>query len=282
MPVDRRPFYESGEILQAVQKKVRETREMGESIDYLTFVPDGEPTLDIHLGREIESLSSLGIKTAVITNASLIWRKDVREDLRKADWVSLKVDSGEREIWRRMNRPHGRLRLGSILDGIMDFAKSYDGEMNTETMLVEGLNDSPDHARETADFLAMLGPVTACLSIPTRPPAERWVRAPSEGIVSQAYRIFQERMDRVECLIQYEGNAFALTGDVVKDLLGITAVHPMRKDAVRDFLQRGGAHWSLVEDLIAADQLLETEHGGQKFYKRVFGNRVSGKNETPP
>lgn len=268
--VDRRSFYEPEEILKAVQEKVKKTREMGEPIDYLTFVPDGEPTLDLHLGHEIEILGSLGIKTAVISNASLIWRKEVREDLKKADWVSLKVDSSDKEVWRRMNRPYETLQLGSILAGILEFAKTYRGDLTTETMLVKGVNDSTDHVRETADFLAQLRPVKAYLSIPTRPPAEKWVQPSGQEVINRAHRILQERIARVECLMEYEGNAFAFTGDVVKDLLGITAVHPMRKDAMQDFLERAGANWSIVETLIAEDQLSETEHRGQKFYKRKF------------
>ncbi|ASI98135.1 hypothetical protein A3L02_00405 [Thermococcus celer Vu 13 = JCM 8558] len=51
---------------------------------YITFVPDGEPTLDINLSREVELLRSLGIPLAILTNSSLIWREDVRELLRKA------------------------------------------------------------------------------------------------------------------------------------------------------------------------------------------------------
>lgn len=34
----------TGEILREVENKVKNTREAGESIDYLTFVLDGEPT----------------------------------------------------------------------------------------------------------------------------------------------------------------------------------------------------------------------------------------------
>ena len=53
MQVERRAFYEPDEILRAVRHKVERARKSGESIDYLTFVPDGEPTLDANLGREI-------------------------------------------------------------------------------------------------------------------------------------------------------------------------------------------------------------------------------------
>jgi wyosine [tRNA(Phe)-imidazoG37] synthetase (radical SAM superfamily) len=41
-------------------------------------------------------------------------------------------------------------------------------------------------------------------------------------------------------LIGYEGSAFAFTGDVREDLLSITAVHPMREEAVRELLRKAG------------------------------------------
>ncbi|MBC7099682.1 radical SAM protein, partial [Candidatus Bipolaricaulota bacterium] len=54
MEVVRRAFYGPEEIVQAVRAKVGKLRGRGEQVDYLTFVPDGEPTLDANLGREIE------------------------------------------------------------------------------------------------------------------------------------------------------------------------------------------------------------------------------------
>ena len=268
MQVERRAFYEPGEILRDVEEKIENAREVGESIDYLTFVPDGEPTLDINLGREIELLKPLGVKIAVITNASLIGSQDVRDDLMKADWVSLKVDSSTEDIWRRVNRPHRTLQLASILDGMLEFAKAYGGELATETMLVKGVNDSDDHVQEVADFLAQLRPGTAYLSISTRPPAERWVQPPGEESINRAYQILSKKVDRVEYLIGYEGNAFAFTGNVEEDLLSITAVHPMRDEAVNQFLARAGADWPIVHRLIAQGQLIEMEYEGKRFYMR--------------
>ncbi len=268
MQVKRRTFYEPEEVLRDVHDKVEKAREAGEAIDYLTFVSDGEPTLDINLGREIELLRPLGIKIAVITNGSLIEREDVREDLLGADWVSLKIDSTRREIWRKIDRPHGTLRLASILDGALEFASEFKGELMTETMLVEGINDDDDHIREVAGFLARLRPATAYLAIPTRPPAEEWVQPPGEEVVNRAYQIFSKSVDRAEYLIGYEGNAFAFTGNVEEDLLSITSVHPMREDAVSEFLARAGADWSVIHRLIAQERLIEMEYEGRKFYMR--------------
>lgn len=268
MQVKRGVFYEPDEILQDVHDKVEKARETGEAIDYLTFVPDGEPTLDINLGREIELLRPLGIKIAVITNGSLIGREDVREDLLGADWVSLKMDSTRREIWRKIDRPHGTLRLAPILDGAVEFAKAFEGALVTETMLVEGVNDDDDQIGEVADFLARLKPAVAYLAIPTRPPAEEWVQPPSEEVINRAYQIFGEKVDRVEYLIGYEGNAFAFTGDVEEDLLSITSVHPMREDAVSEFLARAGVDWPVVRNLTERGQLVEMAYEGHKFYMR--------------
>jgi wyosine [tRNA(Phe)-imidazoG37] synthetase (radical SAM superfamily) len=268
MQVTRPGFYEPGEVLKAVQSKVEAARETGEAIDYLTFVPDGEPTLDANLGREIELLRSLGTKIAVITNSSLIYLLGVRRDLMKADWVSLKLDSTREETWRRLDRPYRRLQLAAILEGMLRFAEDYGGELVTETMLVQGINDGDEHIRDVADFLAQLRPARAYLSIPTRPPAEGWVRPPGEEVIIRAHQILQERLDEVEYLIGYEGNAFAFTGDVEEDLLSITAVHPMRAEAVNEFLTRAGSDWAVVQRLIDGGQLVETGYDGRSFYMR--------------
>ncbi len=274
MHVERSVFYQPEEILKDVEEKIEKAREFGESIDYLTFVPDGEPTLDINLGSEIELLKPLGIETAVITNASLIWHEDVRRDLAKADWVSLKVDSTREEVWRRINRPHRTLQLPSTLDGMLEFAEAYKGELVTETMLIKDVNDSDSHVEEVADFLAQLRPAKTYLSIPTRPPAEKWVQPLNEEAINRAYQILSKRLDHVEYLIGYEGNAFAFTGNVEEDLLSITAVHPMREEAVREFLTRAKADWSIIHKLINQAQLIEMEYEGKRFYmRRLNGSR---------
>jgi len=268
MQVEREAFYAPKHVSGSIENKVRKAKELGESIDYLTFVPDGEPTVDINLGTEIDLLKPLDIRIAVITNASLIWRSDVREDLMKADWVSLKIDSTREDVWRRTNRPYRTLRLTSILDGIREFANAYNGELVTETMLVKDVNDDGERLEEVADFLAQLKPTRAYLAIPTRPPAERWVKPPDEKVVNQAYQIFSRKVERVEYLIGYEGNAFAFTGNVEEDLLSITAVHPMRQEAVSALLSNAKADWRVVDKLITEAKLVKTEYDGKMFYMR--------------
>jgi wyosine [tRNA(Phe)-imidazoG37] synthetase (radical SAM superfamily) len=213
-------------------------------------------------------LKPLGIKIAVISNSSLIWDREVREELSKADWISLKVDAVNEKAWRRINRPHPALRLEEILDGILEFSRSHKGQLATETMLVKGINDDQGSLQQIADFLAMVQPAKAYLSVPTRPPAEDWVQPPLDDSINLAYQIFCRRLEQVELLVRYEGNLFALTGDVEQDLLSITAVHPMREEAVKKFLEQAGKGWDAAQRLIDAGQLVETQYGGQRFYLR--------------
>ena len=270
MQVDRSHFFNPEVIYKAVKTKVEEAQRRGESIDYLTFVPDGEPTLDANLGRTIELLKPLGFKIAVITNGSLIWREDVRADLSKADWVSFKIDSIGEKTWRRINRPQPALKSAAILGGMLKFADSYSGNLITETMLVKHLNDGAKSFRKIAGFLNHLQPVKAYLAIPTRPPAEKWVRPPEEDIINEAFQILNKMPFQVEYLIGYEGNEFAFTGDVNKDLLSITAVHPMRQKAVSALLKKAGKDWSIIRRMMASNAIIETVYGGKKFYIRKF------------
>jgi wyosine [tRNA(Phe)-imidazoG37] synthetase (radical SAM superfamily) len=270
MQFKRKQFYNCEEILKDVEGKTKEARARGEPIDYLTFVSDGEPTLDINLGKDIQLLKRLGIKIAVISNASLIWEDDVQDDLNQSDWVSLKIDAVSEDIWSRINRAHGLLRLDKIIRGIKEFSKSYQGELVTETMLVRDSNDTAPELKSLADFIAEIEPDKSYLSIPTRPPAESWVRPATEYTINMAYQIFSEKSIDVEYLIGYEGNAFAFTGNVEEDLLSITSVHPMRKDAVSELLSKAKTDWDAIENLITQDKLVELKYGKNNFYMRKF------------
>jgi wyosine [tRNA(Phe)-imidazoG37] synthetase (radical SAM superfamily) len=271
----RAAFYAPADVVAQVIERVCALRARGEPIDYLTFVPDGEPTLDLHLGHIIDGLKPLGIRIAVISNGSLVWQDEVRAALSKADWVSLKVDSADETVWRRINRPEPSLRLQTVLDGMAAFTSSYRGCLVTETMLLDGVNDDPATVRATAAVVATLRPQVAYLLVPTRPTAAAWARCPSEAAVTRAYQIFRERLARVELLTGGETAGFGATGDAENDLLSTAAVHPMRAEAVRELLAKNGAAWQVVEQLVARELLKEIEYEGQTFYVRRFAPKRS-------
>jgi wyosine [tRNA(Phe)-imidazoG37] synthetase (radical SAM superfamily) len=270
MACERRIFYAPEKLVAEVRKNIQRTNLRNETIDYLTFAPDGEPTLDINLGSEISLLKQTGIRVAVLTNASLIWRRDVREDLLKAGMVSLKIDAVSGNIWRRVNRPCKDLKLDLILEGIATFAREFKGTIISETMLVDNVNYR-NELEKIADFLKRLERLNmAYIAVPTRPPTENWVRPPREETVKRAFQLFSDKLgvDRVEYLIGYEGNEFAFAGKIEEDLLSITAVHPMRKEAVEEFLKKANADWRIIRKLLKEGKLREVEYEGNTYYTR--------------
>ena len=275
MTTERQAFYKPEDIFREVKRKFDEALSRNERVDYLTFVPDGEPTLDINLGKAISILKQIGIPIAIITNASLIWREDVRQDLLEMDLVSLKVDAVSEDLRRRINRPHKNLKLTAILEGVTEFANESKGTIISETMLIDGINYGSEFEK-IVDFLKNLKRLDkAYIAIPTRPPAEKWVKPAKEETVNTAFQVFSEKLgtDRVEYLIGYEGNAFAFTGRVEEDLLSIMAVHPMRKEAVEEFIKKANADWRVIEKLLEEDKLIELEYERNRYYMRRLPSR---------
>jgi len=272
-----RLFYTPEQIFLEVEKHLSLIQKKNEQVDYLTFVPDGEPGLDMQLAQTIKRLRPLGIPIAIISNASPSWREQIRETFAQADWVSLKVDAIDETLWKQVNRPHPSLDHQLILDGMMNFAKDFSGTLATESMFIRELNDHDKAVKALAEFLRTLGPDQAYLAIPTRPPAEQSIHAPDEVTLNRIFQIINQQIKHLELISGYEGNAFASTGNFAEDILSITSVHPMREDAVRTLLAKSGADWQQVTQLINKGLLIQTEYEGQVFYVRRIRIQVSDK-----
>ena len=269
--IEPQSFFTPEQIRVSIAAHLRQVQADGQGVDYLSFVPDGEPTLDSQLGENIAALREFGIPIAVFTNATLLWREDVRARLCLANLVSVKVDSVDEAAWRKINRPHRDLELGVILQGIREFAAGYKGTLISETMLVAGINDAPEGLIATAEFLAGITPRIAYLAVPVRPPTVEGTYGPDEAGLVRAHQLFSAKLPKVELLTGHEVGNFAHTGNAREDLLAITAVHPMREAAVRYLLAEDHADWSLIETLLAEGALRAVEYGGERFYLRPVG-----------
>lgn len=264
----RKKFYDPDELVSSVRKRVNELEKNGIIIDYLTFVPDGEPTLDINLENEIRMLKELGIKIAVITNSSLIYDEDVRNALYLANFVSLKVDTVKNDIWKKINVPHRDLNLDKILSGIREFSKNYHGTLATETMLIKGINDN--NFDETAKFIGEIMPHTSYISVPTRPPAFDFVKIPDEYKIIEAYETFKRFIDNVQTLTDFEGENFVTLENTLNDILDIISVHPMREDVLLKILSDKGMGLNDLESLINKGLIKKENYGGKIFYIKKF------------
>ena len=269
MQVERQEFYLPDEIIEQVKQKLN-SLVAKDFPDYLTIVPDGEPTLDIHLGELITKLKTFNLPVAVITNSSLINLKDVQADLLLADYVSIKVDTLNPDLWKKVNKPHKNLDLDAILAGILQFSETFRGKLVSETMLLKNINDSEDGLELLAQFLYHIGPEVAYIAIPTRPPAFEGIFPANEAAVTLAYEIFSRHNITAELLTGYEGNAFASSGNFTDDILSITAVHPLRKDAVIELMAKANDTPEILDKLINDGFIEKLGFNNQEYYLRKF------------
>jgi len=267
--IRRAVFFEPSYILDEVRNHLDKLDENNKP-DWLTFVSNGEPTLDINLGISIDLLKPLGYPVAVITNASLLYDKEVRDDLNKADWVSVKADAPDNETWQKINQPHNKLSFSKYLEGLGLFASGYKALLNTETMLVNPVNDNESAISEIAAIIYGIKPKRSYISIPIRPPATAGIGQPSPEILNMAWNIFKNKGLDTELLTGFEGTDTGFTGNIYEDILNTTAVHPLRHDSMEELLSRDNADKKVIESLLSQKLIKRIKYNGMFYYLREY------------
>jgi len=251
------------EVISTVQKHLRK---LTEAPDVITFVSNGEPSLDSKIGETIEQLRQFNIPIAVISNASMLWKPEVRSRLLKADILSLKVDTADEATWHKINRPHGRLLFEQMLEGMRAFVKDFNGRLLTESMLVKGLNDSTEQVQATAEFIHELQPEMAYLALPLRAPAEEWVHAPPIEGVNHAHEIFLKTIERSALMDDLPETGLSASGDALQELLQTIKVHPMEQTEVIRYLNENHLPLAALSILIDQNQISLSKYRDKVFY----------------
>ncbi len=248
---DRRNFFKKEVILSQV-KEALDKHTPGD-IDWITFVGSGETTLQSGLGDMIRGIKAFtDIPVAVITNGSLLFMPEVRQELIAADAVLPSLDAGNATLYRRINRPHPALSFERLTDGLMAFRKIYQGKYWIEVMLIQGLNDDESSLKELADWLEKINPDEVHILQPTRPPAETWVKPPDQEGLLRAHAI----LGKVAKIILPAEGSFDLSGDenLVESIMGIITRHPMKVSELQEALSK----WPSADVRESLNQLAES------------------------
>jgi wyosine [tRNA(Phe)-imidazoG37] synthetase (radical SAM superfamily) len=262
---ERKEYVPRDEILSQV-KEALHAHAQGE-IDWVTFVGSGEPLLHSCMGyliRQVKEITELPV--AVITNGSLLYLPEVRQELLEADAILPSLDAGTSELYRKINRPHPELTFARLVEGLIDFRQEYHGRLWVEVMLVRGLNDTPQTLVDIVAVLQEIKPDEVHLNLPTRPPAETWVQPPTAESLMRAMAILG---GSAEVVHPAEGS-FDLSGyeDPIDAIIGIITRHPMRQEE----LERSLASWSpgrvsqALAELKASGRAQIVERYGVRFW----------------
>lgn len=160
-------FTKERRIFVPTEKITREMTSLPSlKIDYITFSGTGEPTLAKNLGEMIKAVKKIRKeKVAVLTNSSLMKRKDVQEDLLLADLVVAKLDASSQNGLNIMNKPIKTVRFENIIDGIKDFSKYYAGKLALQIMFI---SRNKKYAAEIARTAKEISPDEVQINTPLR------------------------------------------------------------------------------------------------------------------
>jgi wyosine [tRNA(Phe)-imidazoG37] synthetase (radical SAM superfamily) len=269
---ERQLFYRTDDVVEAVKKIVETYRD---SIDYVTFMGDGEPTLALNLGEMAEGVRKFWKgKQALITNGSLFHLPEVRQSAMSFDVVSPTVSAGNERTFRRLHRPSRSLTLDMVIEGLKLFRKEFKGEIWAEIMLVKGVNDSLPALLNIHKVIHQIYPDRVYIGVPIRPPAESWVVSPTKETLHQAFEIFPGAIDMTEPEGPFPRNEREREDELVE----IAKNHPLREDQAFDILSMSlgeeGARESLAR-LVGEGRLEISKYSGVTFY------RVPGKKKGP-
>ncbi|MDD5687694.1 MAG: radical SAM protein [Elusimicrobia bacterium] len=169
LTLQRKPYVAVKPILEELKQILK----LKTKIDCLTFSGSGEPTLNSNIGKMISEIKKITkIPIVVITNGTLLYRKDVRNDLLEADIVAPSLDAIL--SFKELNRPHNKLNIRNIIDGLSKFSEIFKGKIWLEILLVKNYNDSETEIKTLKTAIQKIKPDKIHLNTVLRPPSENY------------------------------------------------------------------------------------------------------------
>jgi len=236
--------------------------------DYITLGGSGEPTLFSELGELIKRIKQMtSIPVAVLTNGSLFWRKDVRDDLLLADVVIPSLDAGSVEKFQCVNRPVKSISFDQMIEGLIAFRREYRGAYWLEILLVAGHTDSEAEVQKLAEQVRRIQPDRVQLNTVTRPPADSGVSAVSPERLAELARLFTPPAE-VVADFRSDAEPSNAAGVTCEEVLDTVRRHPSSVDDLAKGLGAARAEvLALVAVLLEEGRISESLVGGITYYQ---------------
>ena len=221
---ERKDFYPKEAIIKEMEKSINLNKG---KFEYITFVGSGEPTLCKSLGKLILKAKELSKKPiCVITNGSLLYHEDVKDELMFSDVVLPTLDAGDERLFIKINRPHPSIKFEKLIQGYIDFRKEFNGKFWIEIMLMKGINDSKEELLKIKNKLDLIKPDRIDINVPIRPPTESWVQIPDKNVISILNDVFGE-YNNINFPERGKFNVFSSNFEI--ELKNLLERHPMRQ-----------------------------------------------------
>ena len=235
--------------------------------NYITLSGSGEPTLHSRLGEIIEHIQAMSdVPVAVLTNGSLLWQKEVREEVALADVVLPSLDAPDPERFEFINRPHPDITFERLLDGLAAFRREFSGKYWLEVMLLGGYTSLPAQVRQLADWVRRIQPNKVQLNTAVRPPAEGYAMAVPPERLAELARIFEPP---AKVVAEHRGQrTSAVTQGSAETILALVRRRPCTvEDIARGLGLNPSETVKWLADLERRGKVIGELHGLEQFYR---------------
>jgi wyosine [tRNA(Phe)-imidazoG37] synthetase (radical SAM superfamily) len=219
----RREYVPVRDILEEVKRFLKEETS---SIDYLSLSGSGEPTLHSQIRLVIEGIKAItSIPVAVITNGSLLYEEEVRQDLLLADIVLPSLDAVSSEVFMKINRPCPEFFIEKVIEGLIEFRKIYKGQIWLEILFCKGVNDSKEELLKMKKVVDCIQPDRIHLNTVVRPPSEKWVAPLNQKEIEKIRDFFGEKAEIISEFDRHPSSV--LERDIKEEILEILKRRPL-------------------------------------------------------
>jgi wyosine [tRNA(Phe)-imidazoG37] synthetase (radical SAM superfamily) len=257
--------------MEAVLEELR--RKLDCRPDYITLSGSGEPTLHSRLGEIIGRIKAMtDVPVAVLTNGSLLWQQDVREEVALADLVLPSLDADSDASFRFINRPHPDITFEQMVEGLIALRREFSGQYWLEVFLLAGYTAIEGNVKRLAALAKRIGPDRVQLNTVARPPTKDFAMAVSPEALQKYAKFFDPPAD----VIAERPSRLGHKSDKVRPaaVLGMLRRRPCTVEHVAQGLGLNRLEAiKKLEALMAKKQIETYRHEGEVFY-RASGQRT--------
>jgi wyosine [tRNA(Phe)-imidazoG37] synthetase (radical SAM superfamily) len=245
---------------------IREALAAHPDIDCVTFSGSGEPTLHAGLGDLLRGTRRVtSVPLVVLTNGTLLWKPDVRDDLMAADIVCPSLDAVSEDVFRRIDRPHPRLTAVQVIEGLVEFRRQFPGKIWLEVLFVQGMNDDDEEVWLLRQAIDRIAPDKVQINTVVRPPAEPWARPVPHERLEQIRTMLGPRAEIISPTRERSCAPAPLPSD--QEIINVIARRPMSAADVASGLGiETGPIATALDALVSTGRLRVVEFDGQRFY----------------